>query len=286
MAEHSTLEARLRAALGAGAGASAGAAAGARAAAVGSSRSRTDFDAARASILSGIRQRRARRLRGVGGAVAAAVALGIAVPLVLGSGGGPPGSHASKSAEAFGMPPTSAPPRFGLLVPAAVPGTHTRSTTSSTGRCLVGTAAVTPCGNLVASPRAGQTRATNSSVVKSSATGSTTEYRAAAAPAPTPLQVRVGDLFEVTLPRLTGHRTWSTPKVIDIYHGTGAPLHVRRSARTQVPRAGWQGFVVRAAAAGTFELYARAQALTTAQAQPSGARSRATWTLEVEVSRK
>jgi len=290
MAEKPTLEARLQAALGAGVGA------GARAGAAGSSGSCTGSDAVRASVLSGIRQRRARRLRAAGGAVVGVAAIGIAVPLVLGSGGGSPGSHASKSAGELGQAPASTPPRFGLLSPAAVPGTHTRSTPSSTGRCLVGTAAVTPCGDLAAGPGAGPagaanssatgSSATGSSVVGSSATGSTTGYRTAAVPAPATLQVRVGGLFEVTLPRLTGRRTWSTPRLADTYHGTGTPLHVRRSPRTRVPRAGWQGFVVRATAVGTFELYARAQAPTTAQGQPSGARSRATWILEVEVSGK
>jgi hypothetical protein len=247
---------------------------------------RTDPDAARASVLSGIRQRRARRLRAAGGAVVAIAALGIALPLVLvGSGVAPPGPHAPESA-ALGLSPTSTPPRFGLLAPVAVPGTHTRSTPASTGRCLVGTAAVTPCGDLVAGPGVDQAGATNSSAIGSIAAGSATEYRAAAAPAPAALHVRVGGLFEVTLPRLTGRRTWSTPRLAETYHGTGTPLEVRRSPRTRVPRAGWQGFVVRATAAGTFELDARAQAPTTAQGPPSGVRPRATWTLEVEVTGK
>ncbi|MHB1853173.1 MAG: hypothetical protein ACYCU6_13525, partial [Acidimicrobiales bacterium] len=256
---------------------------------------RTDPAAARASVLSGIRQRRARRLRAAGGAVVAIAALGIALPLVLvGSGVAPPGPHAPESA-ALGLSPTSTPPRFGLLAPVAVPGSHTRSTPASTGRCLVGTAAVTPCGDLVAGPGADQAGATNSSATGSSAAGSATgsiaagsatEYRAAAAPAPAALHVRVGGLFEVTLPRLTGRRTWSTPRLAETYHGTGTPLEVRHSPRTRVPRAGWQGFVVRATAAGTFELDARAQAPTTAQGPPSGVRPRATWTLEVEVTGK
>ena len=289
MAEHPTLEARLRAAFGDGAGVGAGAGM------AGSHGPRTDPDAARASVLSGIRQRRARRLRAAGGAVVAIAALGIALPLVLvGSGVAPPGPHAPESA-ALGLSPTSTPPRFGLLAPVAVPGSHTRSTPASTGRCLVGTAAVTPCGDLVAGPGADQAGATNSSATGSSAAGSATgsiaagsatEYRAAAAPAPAALHVRVGGLFEVTLPRLTGRRTWSTPRLAETYHGTGTPLEVRRSPRTRVPRAGWQGFVVRATAAGTFELDARAQAPTTAQGPPSGVRPRATWTLEVEVTGK
>ena len=289
MAEHPTLEARLRAAFGDGAGVGAGAGM------AGSHGPRTDPDAARASVLSGIRQRRARRLRAAGGAVVAIAALGVALPLVLvGSGVAPPGPHAPESA-ALGLSPTSTPPRFGLLAPVAVPGSHTRSTPASTGRCLVGTAAVTPCGDLVAGPGADQAGATNSSATGSSAAGSATgsiaagsatEYRAAAAPAPAALHVRVGGLFEVTLPRLTGRRTWSTPRLAETYHGTGTPLEVRRSPRTRVPRAGWQGFVVRATAAGTFELDARAQAPTTAQGPPSGVRPRATWTLEVEVTGK
>ncbi len=289
MAEHPTLEARLRAAFGDGAGVGAGAGM------AGSHGPRTDPDAARASVLSGIRQRRARRLRAAGGAVVAIAALGIALPLVLvGSGVAPPGPHAPESA-ALGLSPTSTPPRFGLLAPVAVPGSHTRSTPASTGRCLVGTTAVTPCGDLVAGPGADQAGATNSSATGSSAAGSATgsiaagsatEYRAAAAPAPPPLHVRVGGLFEVTLPRLTGRRTWSTPRLAETYHGTGTPLEVRHSPRTRVPRAGWQGFVVRATAAGTFELDARAQAPTTAQGPPSGVRPRATWTLEVEVTGK
>ena len=282
MAEHPTLEARLRAAFGDGAGVGAGAGAGM----AGSHGPRTDPDAARASVLSGIRQRRARRLRAAGGAVVAIAALGVALPLVLvGSGVAPPGPHAPESA-ALGLSPTSTPPRFGLLAPVAVPGTQTRSTPASTGRCLVGTAAVTPCGDLVAGPGVDQAGATNSSAIGSIAAGSATEYRAAAAPAPAALHVRVGGLFEVTLPRLTGRRTWSTPRLAETYHGTGTPLEVRRSPRTRVPRAGWQGFVVRATAAGTFELDARAQAPTTAQGPPSGVRPRATWTLEVEVTGK
>ena len=299
MAEHPTLEARLRAAFGDGAGVGAGAGAGvgtgAGAGMAGSHGPRTDPDAARASVLSGIRQRRARRLRAAGGAVVAIAALGVALPLVLvGSGVAPPGPHAPESA-ALGLSPTSTPPRFGLLAPVAVPGSHTRSTPASTGRCLVGTAAVTPCGDLVAGPGADQAGATNSSATGSSAAGSATgsiaagsatEYRAAAAPAPAALHVRVGGLFEVTLPRLTGRRTWSTPRLAETYHGTGTPLEVRHSPRTRVPRAGWQGFVVRATAAGTFELDARAQAPTTAQGPPSGVRPRATWTLEVEVTGK
>ena len=274
MAEHPTLETRLRAAFGAGAGAGAGTRIGAGAA--GSGGPRTDPDAARARVVSGIHQRRARRLRAGGAAVAAVAALGIALPLALGSGGASPGSQASRSAGALGRSPTSTPPRFGLLAPAAVPGAHTRSTPASAGRCLVATAAVTPCGDLVAGPGAGQR----------SAPKSTTAFGAAAVPAPAPatLHVRVGGRFEVTLPRLTGRRTWSTPRLAGTFHGTGTPLEVRRSPRTRVPRAGWQGFVVRATAAGTFELDAHAPATETTQGLPSGAPSRATWTLEVEVT--
>ncbi len=261
MAEHPTLETRLRTAFGAGSGGL-----------------RTDPDSARARVVAGIRRRRARRLRAAGGAVAAIAALGIALPLVLDSGGASPGSQASRSAAALGRSPTSTPPRFGLLAPAAVPGAHTRSTPASTGRCLVATASVTPCGDLVAAPGAGQR----------SATKSTAEFGAAAAPAPAPatLHVRLGGLFEVTLPRLTGRRTWSTPRLAGTFHGTGTPLEVRRSPRTRVPRAGWQGFVVRATAAGTFELDAHAPAPAPTQGLPSGARSRATWTLGVEVTGK
>ena len=285
MAEHPTLETRLRAAFGAGAGAGIGAGA------AGSGGLRTDPDAARARVVSGIRRRRARRLRAAGGAVAAIAALGIALPLVLDSGGASPGSQASRSAAALGRsptstPPRSTPPRFGLLAPAAVPGAHTRSAPASTGRCLVATAAVTPCGDLVAGPGAGRAGAAYGSAAGTSVGGSTTGERAAPAPAPATLHVRLGGLFEVTLPRLTGRRTWSTPRLAGTSHGTGTALEVRRSPRTRVPRPGWQGFVVRATAAGTFELDAHAPAPSTTQGLPSGARSRATWTLEVEVTGK
>ena len=273
MAEHPTLEARLRGALGGG-GAGAGGFDGVPA----------DLDAARARVVRWIRLRRARRLRAAGGTLTALVALAIAMPLVLVTGAAPTRSHPSRppvSSAAPGLAPTSTPPRFGPIVPPAVFGTDLPSTPRSTGRCLSGTRTVTPCGHLATGAAAGQAGATDNSPSESS-TGS----RVAAAPAHAPLHVHVGRWFEITLPRVAGRTTWSIPTLAESYHGRGAPLEVQRSARTRVPRAGWQGFVVRAAATGTFELQAHARPSASVRVLPTGAGPGTTWTLMVEVTGK
>ncbi len=286
MAEHPALETRLRAALGGGGGATAGTGRGT--ARPGTERSGTAFsggpptdpDAARARVLSGIRRRRARRLQVAGGAVTTVAALAIALPLVLGGGASPTGAHSPQSSSAVAPRATSTGPAQGPLLPAAVPGTPARSTSASPGSCLAGTATLTPCGDLAAGT------ATGAATGQSNATSSTpAEYRAAAPAAPATVHVRVGRLFEITLPRLTGRRTWSTPRLLGTYHGQGTPLEVRRSPRTRVPRPGWQGFVVRTTVAGTFELQAYAQASRTPGLPPT-AGPLATWTLKVEVTGK
>ena len=288
MAEHPALETRLRAALGAAAdgaapraprpGAPRPGAALPGAALTGGPP--TDPDVARARVLSGIRHRRARRLRVAGGAVTAVVALGIALPLVLGGGPAPTGAHSPESSSALAPRQASASPAQGSLPPAAVPGAHARSTPASTGRCLAGTATLTPCGDLAAGV------ATGAATGQPDATSATPpEYRAAAPATRATVHVRAGRQFEITLPRLTGRRTWSTPRLLGTYHGQGTPLEVRRSPRTRVPRPGWQGFVVRTTVAGTFELEAYAQAPRTPGLPPT-AGPLATWTLKVEVTGK
>lgn len=262
MVEHPTLETRLRAALGAAGGAPT------------SEGPRIGPGAARTRVLSGIRHRRARRLRAFGGAATAAAALGIALPLVLAGGASPTGAHTPGGSMVLGPKATSALPAQGSLPPAAVPDLHARSTLASAGHCLVGTAILTPCGSLTAGTATGQSSAT-----KSTPPG----YRAAAPAAQATVRVRVGRLFEITLPRATGRRTWSIPRLVGTYHGQGAPLEVRHSPRTRVPRAGWQGFVVRTTVPGTFELVAYAQASRTPGLPPTAA-PLATWTLEVEVT--
>ena len=288
MAEHPALETRLRAALGAAADGAAPRAPSPDAALPGAAFSGgppTDPDVARARVLSGIRHRRARRLRVAGGAVTAVAALGIALPLVLGGGPAPTGAHSPESSSALAPRQASASPAQGSpLPPAAVPGAHARSTPASTGRCLAGTATPTPCGDLAAGTATGT--ATGTAAGQPGATSATPpEYRAAAPATRATVHVRAGRLFEITLPRLTGRRTWSTPRLLGTYHGQGTPLEVRRSPRTRVPRPGWQGFVVRTTVAGTFELEAYAQAPRTPGLPPT-AGPLATWTLKVEVTGK
>lgn len=279
MAEHPALETRLRVALGSATGTVPGAA---RPGAARPGTARTggppaDPDAARARVLTGIRRRRARRLRVAGGAVTAVAALGIALPLALGGGASPTGAHSSQS-SALAPAATSTHAAQGALPPAAVPGSQARSTPASPGRCLAGTATLTPCGDL-----AGGTAAGTAATGQPGATQSTPEYRAAAPATRATVHVRAGRLFEITLPRLTGRRRWSTPRLVGTYHGQVTPLEVARSPRTRVPRPGWQGFVVRTTVAGTFELEAHAQASRT-PGLPPAAGPLATWTLNVEVT--
>lgn len=174
---------------------------------------------ARDRMLRGLRHRRTRRLRAVGGAVIVLAALAIALPQVL---SGPASS------------------------PAAVAGSAAGRATAA--RCAVGTRTVSPCGQVLAGTQGAA--ATPSAVFSPRAPvpGTAAASHAAAAGA---MVVAVGQELTVTLPPARSG-AWRAPQV-----HSRAPAALRRAVPGQATAAGARRFVFVARRAGTAVLEAR-----------------------------
>jgi hypothetical protein len=279
MSDHHGLDARLRAALGEGG----------PAARAGSGRA-GDGQSARSRVLSGIRQRRLRRLQLAGGAAVVVIGLVVGLPQVLGSTPASPNRFATHGKSTTSRSPAASPAPPARTGSAAAPtgagaqyGTRAAPAQMNGPVCQVRARKVRPCG-AVAKGSAGLSL-TRAATSLQQAVNSTGVYGTATGPAATwhlvpSLVVHPGTTIVIELPRVSDRWRWTTPAIAGnpTYHGQGPPV----VARATKAHGHLQRFVVKANVAVTVVLEAQADRYT-GSAPPSIVEPPAVWALELKV---
>jgi hypothetical protein len=255
MSEHPGLDDRLRAALGASGNIGAD--------------GRSNPEAAKSRVLSGIHRRRSRRLQVAGVACVVALGLAVSLPQVLGGSAPQPqatGTHSKSSTSAAS--PTRSPTAGAAASPA--------STAGLSATCRVAGRSVTRCG-VLATTASAALKLTTAARSNEAAFGGLEPDHALGSP----LVVEKGKTFLVELPRVKSGWRWATPTIAgSSVSGANHPVVVRQDGT----RHGVARFVVTAQVVGTVVLDAQERVFEGKAGAPSiVAQSWPAWALEVEV---